>query len=197
MQTAHFSAVCYSAGAFCSDSKKPTIFVVASVRNRKERIPYVLGDGVCNYVWNVRTFLPNCTSHLGRQKSFMLEQKLVFHSHPLKTYRRSGGVVPHIINLGTNWRSVVSIAPWPLKSQERTPVIELESGRAPEPVCVVLWREIILSLSGYETRIVQEPHLTDYTECAADSPYSLRYVWKIRMGKKKYKGAILFKVINL
>ena len=95
-----------------------------------------------------RYFLPNCISYRGRHQSFLPVQKLVFLTHALKTYRGSGGTAPHILNMGTKWKWVVSLTPRPFQPQERTPVIELESGCAPEPVWVVLEKRKYLVPTG-------------------------------------------------
>jgi hypothetical protein len=35
-------------------------------------------------------------------------------NHTIKVYWESGGIEPHILDLGTRWRWVVSFTPWPL-----------------------------------------------------------------------------------
>jgi len=40
----------------------------------------------------------------------------------IKTYWRSTGIAPRIINLGSRWRLVVSFTPQPLYLTERSPV---------------------------------------------------------------------------
>jgi hypothetical protein len=41
--------------------------------------------------------------------------------HAMKTYWRSGGIAPRILDLGTRWRWVVSFTPRPLYPRERAP----------------------------------------------------------------------------
>jgi hypothetical protein len=41
--------------------------------------------------------------------------------HAMQAYQGSGGIVPHILDLGTRWRSVVSFMPWPLYLQRKSP----------------------------------------------------------------------------
>jgi hypothetical protein len=40
--------------------------------------------------------------------------------HAMKAYRRSRGIAPRILNLGTRWTSVLSFRPQSLYSRERT-----------------------------------------------------------------------------
>jgi hypothetical protein len=40
--------------------------------------------------------------------------------HAMKTCWESGGIVPHILDLGTRWRWVVSFMPWPLYPQGKS-----------------------------------------------------------------------------
>jgi hypothetical protein len=41
--------------------------------------------------------------------------------HTMKAYWGSGRIGPHILNLGTRWRWMVSFTPWPLYHRERAP----------------------------------------------------------------------------
>jgi hypothetical protein len=55
--------------------------------------------------------------------------------HAMKTYWGSGDVAPHVLNLGTRWRWVVSFTPRPFYSQGKSLVaIGEEAGRAPKPL---------------------------------------------------------------
>jgi hypothetical protein len=46
--------------------------------------------------------------------------------HAMKTYWWSGGIVPHILDLGTRWRWVVSFTPRPLYPQGKSPWYQLD-----------------------------------------------------------------------
>jgi len=77
--------------------------------------PNVLGDGVCKYVWNFVTFLPNYTSYLGRQQSFLSVQKLVFLTHGFEDIQEEWKYSStRVLNLCTIWRWVGSLASRPL-----------------------------------------------------------------------------------
>jgi hypothetical protein len=41
--------------------------------------------------------------------------------YAMKAYWGSGSIAPHILDLGTSWRHVVSFMPQPLYPRERTP----------------------------------------------------------------------------
>jgi hypothetical protein len=46
--------------------------------------------------------------------------------HGMKTYWRSGGIAPRILDLGTRWRWVVSFTPRPLYPQGKSPCYPLD-----------------------------------------------------------------------
>jgi hypothetical protein len=46
--------------------------------------------------------------------------------HAMKAYSGSGGTAPHILDLGTRWRWVVSFMPWLLYSQGKCPWYPLD-----------------------------------------------------------------------
>jgi hypothetical protein len=46
---------------------------------------------------------------------------LLTDHHAMKAYWGSGGIAPHILDLSTRWRSVVSFTPWPLYMQRKSP----------------------------------------------------------------------------
>jgi len=55
--------------------------------------------------------------------------------HATKTYWRTGGIAPSILNLGSRWIQVVTFTPQPLYLGEITPIPTGEkAGWAPEPV---------------------------------------------------------------
>jgi hypothetical protein len=44
----------------------------------------------------------------------------------MKTYLRNGGIAPHILDLGTRWRLVVTFTPRPLYLQGKSPWYSLD-----------------------------------------------------------------------
>jgi hypothetical protein len=79
----------------------------------------------------------------------------------------SDGITPHVFNLGTRWRWVVIVTPWPLYPWEKSPPINLgvEAGWTPEPVWTQ-WREKIAAPSRNLTLVVQPVQPWHYTEWA-------------------------------
>jgi hypothetical protein len=51
---------------------------------------------------------------------------LLTEHHAMKTYWGSRGIAPHILDLGTKWRSVVSFTPRPLYPQRKGPLYPLD-----------------------------------------------------------------------
>jgi len=70
--------------------------------------------------------------------------------HLLKTCHEdivgSGGIAPHILNLGTRWRQVVSFMTWPLYSWAKSPHYTLDRVGGPQRV-------------GLDTEVKRKHHL--------------------------------------
>jgi hypothetical protein len=70
----------------------------------------------------------------------------------MKEYWGSGGTAPHICDLDTRWRRVLSFTLRPLYSQERALVpIEQEAGWVPEQVWKRWWGENFPAPAGTRT----------------------------------------------
>jgi hypothetical protein len=73
----------------------------------------------------------------------------------MKAYRGSRVTAPIILNIGTEWRRVVSFTPQPIHPRERIQVpnvYEAEAGRAPEPVSTFVEGENPLPILRFEPR---------------------------------------------
>jgi hypothetical protein len=79
-----------------------------------------------------------------------------------------GGVNPHSLYLGTSWRWVVSITPWPLHSRERVPSTHCIGGLwVPEWIWMI-WRSDNFGSYWYLNccPLVIQPVANHYTDCA-------------------------------
>jgi hypothetical protein len=80
--------------------------------------------------WKKQTFLENIFFEL-----FIIKKKIqaklylrLTKHHSMKTYWGSGGIAPHILNLGIRWRSVISSMPRPLYIWGRSFLYPLDRG---------------------------------------------------------------------
>jgi hypothetical protein len=114
-----FSLVFYSFGAsviFASHLSIVHELTDPKACNRSIRWPsFSLSNKLCH-----------CLSPLDRVK-LKVKVKVKFPSvfltehHAINAYLGSGGIAPHILDLGTRWRWVVSFTPWPLYPQGESP----------------------------------------------------------------------------
>jgi hypothetical protein len=68
-----------------------------------------------------QTFPIHCSNGTGKGVPVLLTEH-----HAMKTYWRSGGIAPRILDLGTRWRWVVSFTPWPIYPQGKKPWYPLD-----------------------------------------------------------------------
>jgi hypothetical protein len=75
----------------------------------------------------------------------------------MKAYRENGGTAPLILNLSTRWRWVVSLTPWKIYPQGKSPQYPLNGMlMAPHSLCGSFGDEKnLLSLPGFELWIVK------------------------------------------
>jgi hypothetical protein len=100
--------------------------------------------------------------------------------HAMKTYWRSGGIAPRILDLGTIWRWVVRFTPRPLYPQGKTTpryrLVRRLSG-TPEPFWMWWWREKFPAPTGTRTpdHPARSPVITSFSKsCKVFFPQSKR-----------------------
>jgi hypothetical protein len=103
----------------------------------------------------------------------MVYKGKVVSAHTMKMYRRSIGITPLILDLGTRWRRVVNFTSQTLYSLGKTSVPnEQEAGFAPEPVWTFWRREKSVATAG-----IQTPDCTTHSLTAISTTlYQLRFV---------------------
>lgn len=137
-------------GTVCVSTQKANVWVFITVRNLKSYAPnwssmmYCNSSGWCTWqeefknpaVFYYLLYLENLLGRYYKWTPQFAKQELniFIPTHAMKTYNRSSGVTPPVLNLTNRWREVVIFTSQPLYFLERS-LIPIEWGAG----CIQSW----------------------------------------------------------